>query len=321
MTQISISIEGAGGLNWSRWQRLVQTVESLGFSGMFCSDHFISPGGSVTDSLELIVALTYLADHSERIHFGSMVAPLSFRDPAMLARQAAAIDNLSGGRLVLGLGAGWFEQEHTMFGYDLGDIGTRMDRLEEGLTVLTGLLRCEEPFSFNGRFFQLHEAYQRPLPQREGGTRIMVGGSGPKRTLPIVARFADVWNGQVLTPDAFQERSDLLDGLLEREGRRLGEVKRTISLPVICFRDEAELERRVKHFRVIPFLADLTAAAVLESFSGMLTSTISGAPDRIIEQLQAYADAGAEELVVQWFGLDDIEGLEILASEVLPHFP
>jgi len=107
MIRISISAEGVGGLNWARWQRLVPEVERLGFAGLFCSDHFAPPFPAERDSLELIVALTYLADHTQRVHFGSLVAPLSFRDPMLLARQAAALDDLSGGRFILGLGAGW----------------------------------------------------------------------------------------------------------------------------------------------------------------------------------------------------------------------
>src|SRR5262245_16584656 len=117
MVAISIMIEGQDGLTWPRWQRLVAEAEDLGFAGLFRSDHFTNAQPPDKGSLELIVALTYLADHSRRIDFGPLVAPLSFRNPTLLARQAAALDDLSGGRMILGLGAGWQEREHTLFGY------------------------------------------------------------------------------------------------------------------------------------------------------------------------------------------------------------
>jgi len=135
MTAISISLSGVAGLDWPRWQRIVTEVEALGFAGLYRYDHFAWPTPRESrpepDSLDLTASLTWLADHTQRIQFGPLVAPFSFRDPHLLARQAAAIDDLSGGRLVLGVGAGWLEREHSMFGYELGDIPTRMARLAD----------------------------------------------------------------------------------------------------------------------------------------------------------------------------------------------
>ena len=171
MIAISVMIEGQNGLDWPRWKRLVAEVEALGFAGLFRSDHFTNARPPDIESLELIVSLAYLADHTRRIHFGPLVAPVSFRHPTLLARQAAAIDDLSGGRMILGLGAGWQEREHTLFGHELGDVPTRLDRLEEGLEVVAGLLRSDEPVTFEGRFFQLRGAKRRlaylvvPLPR------------------------------------------------------------------------------------------------------------------------------------------------------------
>src|SRR5206468_2644018 len=126
--------------------------------------------------------------------FGPLVAPVSFRDPRQLVRQASALDDLSGGRFILGLGAGWQEHEHSVWGYDLGDIPTRMARFEESLEVASRLLRSDAPVTFEGRFFQLHDAVLLPRPARPGGPPILIGGNGPKRTLPLVARYADIWN-------------------------------------------------------------------------------------------------------------------------------
>ncbi len=179
--EVSAQIEGVG-LTWDRWKPMVPELERLGFAGIYRSDHLASPpdGSIVVDWLELVVSLTYLADHTQRARFGSLVAPVSFRDPAMLARQASALDDLSGGRMVLGVGTGWVDGEHQMFGYELGDMETRFARLEEGLEVITLLLRSDEPVSYEGRFYQLRDALLLPRPRRPGGPPIMIGGIGPK---------------------------------------------------------------------------------------------------------------------------------------------
>lgn len=225
---ISLMIEGQMGLTWPRWQRIVAEAEDLGFAGIFRSDHFTNPGPPDSESLEMIVSLTYLASHTTRVQFGPLVAPLSFRNPMLLARQAAALDDLSGGRMILGIGAGWQEREHETFGFELGDVPTRIHRLSEGLEVVTRLLNSDEPVSFDGQFYHLHDAILLPRPQRRGGPRILVGGNGPRRTLPLVARYADIWNGVFMRPDQFRERMTILDTLLVKAGRQPGDVRRTM---------------------------------------------------------------------------------------------
>jgi F420-dependent oxidoreductase-like protein len=228
MIDISIMIEGQNGLTWPLWKRIVAEVEDLGFAGLFRSDHFTNTRPPDKDSLEMIVSLVYLADHTQRIHFGQLVAPFSFRHPALLARQAAAIDDLSNGRSYLGLGAGWQEREHSHFGFDLGDMATRMSRFEEGVEVVTRLLNTDGQVNYNGQFYQLHDAILLPRPQRPGGPRIVIGGNGPKRTLPLAVRYADTWNATFLTPDEFRERNATLDHLLEQAGRSPHEIRRTL---------------------------------------------------------------------------------------------
>jgi F420-dependent oxidoreductase-like protein len=317
MVAISVMIEGQNGLDWPRWKRLVAEVEALGFAGLFRSDHFTNASPPDIESLELIVSLTYLADHTQRIHFGPLVAPVSFRHPTLLARQAAAIDDLSGGRMILGLGAGWQEREHRLFGHELGDVPTRMVRLEEGLEVVTRLLRSDDPVTFEGRFFQLRGATLLPRPQRPGGPRIMIGGSGPKRTLPLAARYADVWNGTFLAPDEFRARSALLDDLARAAGRRPGDIRRTMMTALLFARDQAALEQRVLREPRPAELADAPPAALID-FMRDKAHRIVGMADDAVAQIQAYVAAGVEELMLQWFELDDIDGLRAFAEQVLP---
>jgi F420-dependent oxidoreductase-like protein len=325
--QISITIEAQEGLTWPLWKRFVTEVENLGYAGLFRSDHFPVD----TAALELVVSLSYLADHTQRLHFGSLVAPLSFRDPVMLARQAAALDDLSGGRLVLGLGAGWVEQEHQVWGYQLGNVSTRSARFKEGLEVITQLLRSDEPVTYEGQFYQLHEARLLPRTQRLGGPPILIGGNGVQRTLPLVARYADIWNVFHLMPDIFRERSEVLDNLLRQAGRQPSEVKRTMMALVFCGRNETELKRRANfaYRNWIPELTDQPFDSLLEALDNMLSpllksvgatfNPIVGTPDDVVQQIRAYAEAGVEELILQWFDVNDIEGLQMYAKHILPH--
>lgn len=315
MVAISLMIEGQDGLTWARWKKLVQEAESLGFAGLFRSDHYTNVAPPDKDSLEMIVSLAYLADHTQRIHFGPLVAPLSMRDPLMLARQAAALDDLSGGRMILGLGAGWQEREHQLFGYDLGSVSTRMNRLQEGLEVTTLLLNSDEPVTYEGKFYQLHGATLLPRPQRRGGPRIMIGGSGRQRTLPMVARYADMWNTAFRTPQEFRELSNTLDDLLQVAGRQPSAVERSIMLMLLFGRDMQEVEQRLAPMRDRPELAGKSLDEVIKLLSN--GRAIVGTPDMIIEQIKAYDEAGANELMLQWFDMDDIDGLRAFASSVL----
>jgi F420-dependent oxidoreductase-like protein len=312
MIAVSLMIEGQNGLSWPRWQRLVDEAEALGFAGLFRSDHFTNGWGPYMDSLEMVVSLTYLADHTQRIHFGPLVAPFSFRHPAMLARQAAALDDLSGGRMVLGVGAGWQEREHETFSFDLGNLRTRMGRFEEGLEVVTRLLRSGDPVTFEGRHFQLHDALLLPRPERPGGPPILIGGTGLRRTLPLVARYADAWNAIMVTPEEFHDLSRTLDDLLRAQGREPSSVRRTLMTNLTFGVDRSALERK---------LPDLAGAASLEDAVATLRAArrnIVGTPELVAAQIAEYSAAGVEEVMLQWLDLDDLDGLRAFAASVLP---
>jgi len=318
MVAVSLMIEGQYGVTWPRWKKLVAEAENLGFAGMFRSDHFTNANPPDLDSLEMIVSLTYLADRTQRIHFGPLVAPFSFRNPMLLARQAAALDDLSNGRMILGLGAGWQDREHHLFGFELGDIPTRVARFEEGLEVVTRLLKSDEPVTYEGRFYQLRGATLLPRPQRPGGPRILIGGNGPKRTLPLVARYADIWNAAFLSPVDFRQHSAILDGLLAKAGRKPGDVKRTMMRGLFFGRDMAELDRRLRWRSEDPNYAGKSLQEVIDILAQQ-DHEIVGTADMVIEQIKTYEAAGVEELMLQWFGLDDIDGLRTFANSVLPH--
>lgn len=312
---ISITLEAQFGMNWDLWKRSVPVVEELGYSGLFRSDH-IMVGKSETDSLELVTSLTYLATTTHRLRFGSLVAPLSMHNPVELARQAMALDELSAGRAVIGVGAGWHEPEHMMFGFDLGDKKRRMDRLEEGVQVMRALIHSHEPVSFSGKHFSLTNASVAP----RSPVKLMIGGNGPTRTMPLVARYADVWNAQQVTAAEFKAVNRQLDALIEEAGRDPKSVRRTVMVPVVCWRTEADLDRHTELFRRD---APPWRHQSHEEVRNWLVTVLGGAkgsPQSVIDEFGAYMDNGAEEVIVEWFSLADLEGIELLGKEVLPAF-
>ena len=303
MLEVALMIEGQNGLNWERWQRIAGAVEDLGFVGLYRSDHFTNAQPPNIDSLELWVSLTWLASHTRRIEFGQLVSPVSFRHPVFTARMAGAVDDLSGGRLNLGIGAGWQDREHTMFGFDLLDIDQRFQRFDEALRVVTGLLQSAEPLSFDGTFYQLREASLLPRPRRPGGPPIVIGGNGRRRTLPLVARYGSEWNGVFLNAPKFAALNAHLDELVRAAGRSPASVRRTLMAGTVFGADEAQLARKAAGRD----LAELRERGV-----------VCGPPAAVVEQLGQLAQAGVQRVMLQWLDLDDMNGLERLAHEVLP---
>lgn len=304
MLEVAIMLEGQNGLDWPRWQKIVRLVEELGFVGLYRSDHFTNMNPPDKDSLELWVSLTWLACNTSRIEFGPLVTPLSFRHPALTARMASAVDDLSNGRLTLGLGAGWQEREHQHYGFDLLDISSRFDRFEEGLQVVTRLLKDELPISFSGKYFNLHEATMLPRPQRSGGPCILIGGVGPKRTLDLVARYADEWNAMFLTPEKFKELNANLDQLLNQKKRDQNSVRRSMMTGCFFAATDSGLKRKIK-------ARNKTIEQLHQQ--GMVAGSASMVKDQLLE-LEA---VGLQRIMLQWLDLDDLTGLEALAKAVL----
>jgi F420-dependent oxidoreductase-like protein len=300
--EIAIMIEGQDGLTWPRWQKIAALVEDLGFAGLYRSDHFTNADAPDKDSLECWTSLTWLASHTQRIEFGPLVSPLSFRPPALTARMAAAVDDLSGGRLTLGLGASWQKREHQLFGFDLLDLKSRFERLEEGLEVITRLLKSDQPVSFEGKYFHLHEAILLPRPQRPAGPRILIGGNGQQRTLRLVARYADEWNATFQSPAGFARLSARLDEYLKVEGRAPASVRRSMMTGLRFAQTHAALERKLD-------------GRTMEELQG--GGFIVGVGDQIQPQLAALELAGLQRIMLQWMDLDDLDGLSGLAKVVL----
>ena len=304
MLEIAIMIEGQNGLTWPRWQKIAQLVEDAGFAGLFRSDHFTNSNPPDLESLELWTSLTWLASNTQRIEFGPLVTPFSFRHPVHTARLASAVDDLSNGRLILGLGAGWNEREHRLFGFDLLEPDARFERFNEGMEVVTRLLRSDEPVTFEGQFYQLRGATLLPRPQRRGGPKILVGGNGIKRTLSYVARYADEWNCVTLTPQEFTDMNTKLNDMLDAAGRKPESVRRSMMTGCVFGKDDASLRAKI--------------AARGRSLEQLQQDGIVAGPiSAVKEKLQELEQAGLQRIMLQWLDLDDVESLEVLAKGVL----
>ncbi|HWC32267.1 MAG TPA: TIGR03560 family F420-dependent LLM class oxidoreductase, partial [Actinomycetota bacterium] len=211
------SFPDGGPVSWERLADAASRAESLGFDSVWVSDHFFlaltryGGGPEPHGSVEPLAALAGLATVTERVRLGTLVLATTFRHPAIVAKAAATVDLVSGGRLELGLGAGWYEDEHRAFGYEFGSVGDRFEILEENVEVIGRLLAAEQPVTWRGRRFRIEEAYNRPAPVQKPRPPVIVGGKGGRRLLRLVARHADGWNTVwQWTPEAYAERVEAL---------------------------------------------------------------------------------------------------------------
>ena len=297
---IGIMIEGQEGLNWERWRRLCVDTERLGFASLRRSDHLISlMGDDSRDCIDCWASLTMAAQWTRTIEFGPMVSPITFYVPAVLGRRAAAVDLLSGGRLILGVGAGWNEHEHQLFHVPFFDVKGRMDRFEEGVKLI------REAWAISN-----------PKPPRGGKVPILMGGVGEKRALPLVAREADEWNHSRLDAEEYRHKRKVLARCCQEIGRDPASLKYSVMTTYIVGRDRDELrERALKMQQVLPRLKGLGADEILKK---VRESAFVGTPEEVAGQMRDYARLGVDLFMLQHFLLDDSDELELLAKEVMP---
>lgn len=312
-----VSWEGIAG--WGK------RAEQLGFDSVYVSDHFFLSlaryGGSseVHGSVDPLMALAGLATATERVRLGTLVLGAGFRHPAMVAKSAVTIDHLSGGRLDLGLGAGWYEDEYRALGYDFGPLGHRFEILEESVEVLSLLFGEKEPVTWQGEHFHLDEAYCRPRPRQEPRPPLWVGGKGGPRLLRLVARRADGFNTVwAWTPEGYGERSRALDELCHREGRDPRSVKRSVGLYTVIGEDQRDLDARWQRIQAwVP--GGGFDDADLGSWG---EDKLLGTPDQVLERMGEFAALGVEEMIVSFgpvpFAIPDEEMVELFAERVIP---
>lgn len=309
--RIGIMVEGQEGLTWERWFRLAEQIERLGLEGVWRSDHFFSLMGQPTrPSLECWTSLTALAQRSTGFPFGPLVSPMTFRHPALLARMAAALDRLSPGRLVLGVGAGWNEAEHEAFGIRLPPLRERFDRLEEGIAVIRALWQGG-PVDFEGRYYRLRGAAAYPTPMESGGPPLLIGGDGEVRLLRIVAEHADEWNSHAPGPEAYREKRKRLEEHCRTVRRNPETIRRSWMGGVLIGRNQAELATRARWMHAfLPALSETAAEDTAEELRRR--HWLVGTVEQIAAQVSDWSAAGVQRMMLQWYNLDDVEGLTLL---------
>src|SRR5262245_8534612 len=308
-----VMIEGQEGLTWDRWKRLARAAEDGGYHGLFRSDHLTGLAGEATrPCLDTWASLTWLATGTTRIRFGPLVCPLTFYHPAILARQAAAVSELSGGRLDLGIGAGWHDGEHRMFGIPFPSLKERMDRLESGARVIRALWRGG-PVTLDQPYYPLADAQTSPRPAA-GALPLVIGGRGERRTLRIVAEHADEWNVTRLTPAEYPAKLGILEHHCRAVGRDPAAIRRSLMVPLAIGRTAAEADaRRLKAHAILPRLPKEAAEWRAAGF-------LHGAPDEIVRQLKEWEKLGLWRIMLQVLDQEDLAALDIFAREVLPAF-
>jgi F420-dependent oxidoreductase-like protein len=307
LSQFRIFTEPQQGATYDDQLGVALAAERLGFDAFIRSDHYLAMGnarsrGGLPGPTDSWVTLAGLARDTSRIRLGTLVTAATFRYPGALAIAVAQVDQMSGGRVELGLGAGWYEAEHRAYGIPFPATGERFDRLEEQLAVITGLWTTPtgEPFSYGGRHYPVTDSPGLPKPVQAGGIPIIVGGTGPKRTPALAARYADEYNLGFNTVERFREQHDRVIAACEAIGRDPATMRFSVATVACVGADEAEFTRR--------------AAAIDRQPDELRTNGVAGTTDQALETLARWAEAGAERIYLQVLDLADLDHLELLAS-------
>lgn len=303
---LRIFIEPQQGASYADQLAVARTAEICGYSAFFRSDHLLTMGGDglpgPTDSW---VTLGGIARETTSIRLGTLVTSATFRHPGMLAISVAQVDEMSGGRVELGLGTGWFEEEHAAYGIPFPPVGERFDRLEEQLEILTGLWGTPvgENFSHDGTHYQLRDAPALPKPV-QSPLPIMIGGKGKRRTPALAARYASEFNVPFEPVDVVAVQYRRVRAACESAGRNPDELTWSAALVLCVGRDDAEVNRR--------------AAAIGREKDELIENGIAGSVAQATAKLAQYAEAGVQRVYLQVLDLSDLQHLELVAAEVKP---
>ena len=314
--KLRIFTEPQQGTDYATLLRVAIATENLGFDAFFRSDHYLAMGDAPglpgpTDSW---VTLAGLALQTSRIRLGTLVTAATFRLPGPLAISVAQVDQMSGGRIEFGFGAGWFEAEHTAYGIPFPSLKERFGRIEEQLAIVTGLWETPEgkTFSFDGTYYQLVDSPALPKPAQRPKPPVILGGTGTRRTPRLAARYADEFNmafqGLPATEAAFGRVRDACT----EAGRDPSSMRFSAAKTVCCGRDDAEVARRAAA------IGRRRGYAGLRPEDMRAKGDLAGTPAQIIDAIGGYAHAGAETIYLQVLDLSDLEHLELLAAEVMP---
>ncbi len=307
LMKLRIFTEPQQGATYDELLTVALAAERLGFDAFFRSDHYmrLGPGDPGPGSTDAWTTLAGLARDTSTIRLGTLVTPVTFRLPGPLAISVAQVDQMSGGRVELGLGTGWYDAEHTAYGIPFPPVGERFGRFEEQLEILVGLWTTPkgETFSFEGAHYRLADSLALPKPAQSPKPPIIIGGTGATRTPRLVARFADEYNVPFRTLEDTSQAFDRVRKACEAEGRE--QVVFSVAQTVCVGSDDAEIARR--------------AEATGQDLAALRATGLAGTPAEVAEKIGRFAELGAERIYLQVLDLDDLDQLELISDEILSH--
>lgn len=305
--ELRVFTEPQQGATYDDLLAVAQEAEALGYGAFFRSDHYLTMGGDgLPGPSDAWVTLAGLARDTSTIRLGTMMTSATFRHPGPLAISVANVDQMSGGRVELGIGAGWFTEEHTAYGIPFPDTRERFDRFEEQLAIVTGLWATPagERFSHDGTHYRLADSPALPKPVQEK-VPVLIGGLGKKRTPELTARYADEFNLPFVDEETTRAQFARVREACERADRDPATMRWSNALVVCVGADEAEIERR--------------AQAIGRDKDELRENGLAGTPAEVVDKIGRYADLGAERIYLQFLDLADLDHLRLVAREVMPH--
>ncbi|SNQ46239.1 putative monooxygenase [Frankia canadensis] len=307
---LRVFVEPQQGASYDQQLAVAKAAEQAGFDGFFRSDHYLrmGPGDPLPGPSDAWITLAGLARETSRIRLGTLVTSATFRLPGPLAISVAQVDAMSGGRVELGLGAGWFEAEHSAYGVPFPSLGERFERLEEQLAIITGLwgTPAGETFSHTGSHYQLTDSPALPKPAQRPGPPIIVGGAGTHRTPRLAAAYAAEYNAAFASAEVVAERFARARAAAAAVGRDPASLVCSTANVVVCATSDADLARR--------------AARIGRDVEELRANGFVGTPEEVVARLTAFgpAGAGASRIYLQLLDLEDLDHLGLIATEVLP---
>jgi len=307
MMKLRIFVEPQQGASYEQQLRMAQTAEAAGFDAFFRSDHFLAMGGDgLPGPTDAWLTLGAIARETDRIRLGTLVTSATFRLPGLLAGQVAQVDDMSGGRAEIGLGAGWYDDEHSAYGVPFPPLGERFERLEEQFAILTGLWATPvgETFDFEGHHYQLKDSPALPKPVQQPHPPLIVGGGGARRTPRLAATYANEFNLPFSSLADTEAQFARVRAACEDRGRDPATLRLSAAQTVCCGADATEVDRR--------------AANIGRQADELRANGLAGTPDEVVARLQEFAGLGAQSIYLQVLDLDDLDHIALLSEEVLP---
>ena len=306
---LRIFTEPQQGATYDDLLRVAKTTEDAGYDAFFRSDHYLKMGdvSGQPGPTDAWITLAGLARETQRIRLGTLVSAATFRHPSVLAISVAGVDQMSGGRVELGIGAGWYDAEHTALGLELPPVKERFDRYSEQLEIITGLWETPEgeTFSYDGEHFKLVDSPALPKPVQRPRPPVIIGGHGKKRTPELAARFANEFNLPFASPEIANAQFALVDAAARKIGRDPAEIVRSVALVVAVGRDEGEVTKR--------------ATAIGRDVEGLKASGLAGTPAEVVDTIGQWREkTGVTRLYLQVLDLADLDHIEFIAAEVAP---